>query len=58
MSKQLLNDPRALFPIKAVVQGAPFDAGSLGLGLAPNGTSPSGNTHKRKFQKRNQLFFD
>jgi hypothetical protein len=31
MSKPLLNDPRALFPNKALVQGAPFDAGSLGL---------------------------
>ena len=41
MSKPLLNDSRALFPNKAFVQGAPFDAGSLGLlPLAPNGTSP------------------
>jgi hypothetical protein len=30
MSKRLLNDPFALFSNKALVQGAPFDAGSLG----------------------------
>jgi hypothetical protein len=36
MSKPLLNDPLALFSNKALVQGAPFDAGSLGhLPVAP-----------------------
>jgi hypothetical protein len=30
MSKPLLNDPFASLSNKALVQGAPFDAGSLG----------------------------
>jgi hypothetical protein len=50
MSKRLLNDPFALFSNKALVQGAPFDAGSLGHFLCPpNGRSPSGSPHEDKF---------
>jgi hypothetical protein len=50
MSKPLLSDPFALLSNKALVQGAPFDAGSLGhLPIVPNGRSPSGAMHECKF---------
>jgi hypothetical protein len=50
MSKPLLNDPFALLSNKASVEGAPFDAGSLGrLPVVPNGRSPPGPAHECKF---------
>jgi hypothetical protein len=58
MSKPLLNDRFALLSNKALVQGAPFDAGSLGrLPVVSDGTSPSGSTQECKFSQINQLIF-
>ena len=48
-SKPLLNEPFSLVLKQGLAQGAPFDAGSLGLlPLAPNGRSPSGVVHRRR----------
>jgi hypothetical protein len=50
MSKSLLNDPFASLSNKALVQGAPFDVGSLGrLPVVPGGRRPSGSAHECKF---------
>ena len=50
MSEPLLSDPFALLSNKALVQGAPFDTGSLRpFACSPNGRSPSGSRHEYKF---------
>jgi hypothetical protein len=59
MSKPLLNDPRALFPNKAFVQGAPFDAGSLGLlALVPDAQVRQAAHISTNFKRKINSFFD
>jgi hypothetical protein len=58
MSKPLLNDPFALLSNKALVQGAPFDAGSLGHFLWPPTAEVRRVAHMRaNFHKKINLIF-